>query len=287
MTPRLSSRHGPAHDQGVVLIAVLWMVAALSLIVMGLTNATRQETKRTSQARQLVQAKALGDAAIQLALQQIKASPQPLNKLTVADFNYGGHVISVQLQPLNGLIDLNNAPKELLVALFRFGGQQEPSQAEVLANNLIDARSKKDGRGVPLGLESTDDLLSIPGFDYPLYAKIKGLVTADLRGGGKVNVMAAMTDVLAVLAEGNMQKAAQMDTARSAGGSGADTTAINGAFVDTAISLRLNASAKVALADGQVFITSRSVDLLPGDRDGVPWRTFRTAHRIESTVPSN
>ncbi|NEI25200.1 general secretion pathway protein GspK, partial [Rhizobium leguminosarum] len=60
--------------RGMVLIAVLWIVASLAIIVTGVTRTIREEARMMALARQDVQAQALGDAAIQVALQTIVAN---------------------------------------------------------------------------------------------------------------------------------------------------------------------------------------------------------------------
>ena len=59
-------RHPYAH--GLALVAVLWLVAALSLIVTGLVASVRSETRLVSSAREGVVAGVAGDAAIHVVL---------------------------------------------------------------------------------------------------------------------------------------------------------------------------------------------------------------------------
>ncbi|MEY2954151.1 MAG: hypothetical protein RLZZ401_2238, partial [Pseudomonadota bacterium] len=186
-----------------VLIAVLWMVAALAIVVTGMVSAVRKEIRLTGMSRQILLASAQGDAAMHLVLQSLKAQPTPPASITRVTADYGGQTIAVQVQPLNGLIDLNNAPKELLTSLLVVAGGLDRPVADALAQLLIDTRSRKDARGAPLGFEAVEDLLAIPGVDYALYARLKNLATADIRGAGRVNPLAASREVLTVLADGN------------------------------------------------------------------------------------
>ena len=73
----------PPPERGVVLIAVLWMVIALSIIVTGLTRNVRDEARMLSVARQTAQAGALGDAAIQLVLQSMAFESKAVDRFTV------------------------------------------------------------------------------------------------------------------------------------------------------------------------------------------------------------
>ena len=113
-------RSAPSH--GVALIAVLWIVAALTIIVTGLSRTVRDEVHLVASARQSVVAQALGDAAIQLVLQGMAAQPQAVNRLTYVDTVYRGVPIRVEIMPLNGLIDINMAAAPLLSRLYEVAG---------------------------------------------------------------------------------------------------------------------------------------------------------------------
>jgi general secretion pathway protein K len=262
-------------QRGIVIVAVLWMVAALSIIVTGVVNAVRKDVRLTTVARQTLSAGAKGDAAIHVALQRVKAKPTQNSQLTYMDVAYGGETIRVELQPLNGLIDINGAPKELLSMLFVVAAGLDRAASDNLAQAVIDARQVKDARGLPLGFEAIEDLLAVPGIEYSSYAKIKKLVTADVRGAGRVNPMAAPLAVLIVLAEGDVNRATQIAYGRDAGAVGVDTTTLNAGFIDGSQTQRVKLQARVELPDGVTVLNSRSVDLGSGAQDGLPWRTFR------------
>ena len=97
-----------------VLIAVLWIVAALSIIVTGITRSVREEARMMSLARQGVEFSALGDAAIQLALQEMVSRTVPVGRLTQVDTTYRGISIPVEIMPLNGLININRSEALLI-----------------------------------------------------------------------------------------------------------------------------------------------------------------------------
>ena len=125
----------PYHhgERGLALVAVLWLVAALSLIVTGLVASVRSETRLVSGAREGVVAGAAGDAAIHLVLQGMAAEPQPVSRLAQVQVPYRGLAIAVEVMPLNGLIDINQAPKGLLAQLFAVAGKVSPDVARNLA----------------------------------------------------------------------------------------------------------------------------------------------------------
>lgn len=271
----------PSRQFGLALIAVLWLVAALSVIVASLSRSVREEIGTVSNARQAVVGQAIGLGAIQLVLQDMGSNNnnRPRNLVSV-DTVFRGVAVKVRVLPLSGLIDINNAPPALLAALFVQAGKVDRGRADALAAAAVQARSTRDARGRLIGFEAPEDLLRVPGIDYALYAKISALVTADLRGSGRVSPAAAPAEVLAVLA-GNNPPAGIAMGAQQGGTAGTDVTALNGEFIDTnAYTPRFQLQARVPLADGQWLRVSRTVDLSVGE-NGVPWRTFHSDVRFE------
>lgn len=273
--------------RGMVLIAVLWMVAALSIIVTGLTRSVREESRMMSRARQSVEALGLGDAAIQMVLQGMSSRPVQKGRMEEVAIAYRGVPISVQVMPLNGLIDINAAAMPLLIRLYSVAGGLPAEAAEVLAQATVTARERKDSRGRAARFEAGEDLLQVQGVDYGLYARLSGLITADLRGSGKVNPMAAPPEVLTVLAGGNVAVAMHIAADRHAGLEGIDTTALDASVIDSAIVRRFRIQARVPLLDGTWLRVSRTVDLTPRARNGMPWHTFSSSHSFEPVGHKN
>lgn len=275
------------RTHGMALIAVLWIVAALSILVTGMSQAVRGEARLVSSARQVVVAGALGDAAIHLVLQAMVVSTEPLLRLTTVQTQYQGQSIDVQILPLNGLIDINSAPEPLLARLFTMAGGVASADAAGLAHAAVELRATRGALGRPLGFDAPEDLLSVPGFDYDLYANIAPLITADQAGSGQVNPLAAPEGVLVILADGNVARAANMAAERSAGSISIDTTTLTGDYINNAATRRFRLQARVPLLDGGWVLASRSVDLQTASSDGLPWRTFRTEQRLEPRPSAN
>ena len=125
------------------LIAVLWIVAALSLMVIGLAGTVRQQIQIIGNQRDQVSGQAAGEAAIALALQALQVAPQrPAGSSTLA-LSYGGLDIAVELAPLNGTISLNGAGVPLLAALLQGAGGLDAGRAQALAGELV---AWRDGR---------------------------------------------------------------------------------------------------------------------------------------------
>lgn len=263
------------------LIAVLWIVAALSLVVTGLVKTARDEIRQVSANRRALTSEALGLAAINQVLQQMQVQPTAVTGLTYVPTQFEGVAIQVQVVPLTGLINLNSAPAGLLVRLFTVAGGLAAGQAEALSNLVLAQRQARDGAGAPVGFDAPEDLLQLPGVDYELYARLAPLVVADRRTAGGVNPLAAPVGVLKVLAGGDEAIALQIDTARRTSGAGVDTSRLDGAWLDPTIGNRFWLIARVPQADGGWLLSLRGVDVAAGARDGLPWQTFMARRWFE------
>lgn len=265
-----------------VLIAVLWIVAALSIIVTGMVRSTRNELRIVSGTRQALVADAIGEAAIQLVLQELLSQAERPTRLEKRVVVFQGAQVQVEQMPINGLIDINNASEALLAAMYRVAGGTET--AEVLAADTVRVRSEKSANGRAQEFEAIEDLLRVPGVDYALYARLSSLITAGARGSGKVNPLAAPEAVLHVLTAGNFERAAAIAGQRDAGFSGIDMTAIDSQFLETSPAQRFVMHARVPVSGGASMIIRRDVDLTGGRQEGLPWRFFDTGRRIETAV---
>jgi general secretion pathway protein K len=241
------------------LIAVLWIVAALSIAVMGITSTVKSETRVVASARRMAEARADGEAAIMLVMQQM-AAPQaggarpPQQRFEVS---FDGRVIAVEANALNGLVDINGASPELLAALFSAAGGLGGPAATALAQATVQARQQPDASGQAQKFEATEDLMRVPGVDYDLYARLRPLITTDARGSGKINPQAAPQELLSML-----------------GGGG--TSILRGDFIDNVVGSRYRMQATVPMIDGSQGVVLCDVDLNPDTRAGLPWRIFGT-----------
>lgn len=268
-------------EEGVALVAVLWIVAALSILVTGMVQAQRDEIRLVSSARQTVQGSAQGSAAIQMVLQQMATRIEPLARLSRVEISYAGLAIPVEVMPLNGLVDLNRASEPLLEALFTVAGKMAPNAAAALAKALVAARVPGPLTQRGPRFEAIEDLLQLPGVDFGLYARLSPLVTTDALGGGRVNPMAAPEGVLVVLSGGDTAKAARIAASREGGGPGVDTTDLPPLYIDTVATTRFRLVAQVPLPDGRRLLSSRLVETGKASPDGVPWRVFHAEDRFE------
>lgn len=268
-------RRGSSRDGGLALIAVLWIVAALSLSATGLIHSAKQEIRKATRQRGVAEATAIGDAAIRLVLQDITARQVPLAGPETVMVEFAGRAVRVQVQGLNGLVDINHAPEPLLAALFQHGAGLAPGVAAGLARSVVEWRQRPTQGGRPVGFDAPEDLLAVPGVDYALYARIQKLVSASLSGSGLVNPQAAPLPVLVVLAEGNVALASQLYAQRENLSQPMDTSRLNAAFKGGTSGGALNIRAEVPL-DGGALQLGRTwwVALSSSGRNGLPWRVI-------------
>ena len=274
-------------SEGFALIAVLWLVAAMSVLVGGIMLTVRAELKTAGLSRQTIVAQAVGEGAMQIALQELKASGKPVDKILEAPISYGGREIMVRLIPMNGYIDLNEAPVELLQAAFQFAGGLDQGSAGSLAA-VVDAGRKEPGpSGRPPGFEAVEDLLLIPGVTYPLYSRVSRVFTTDAGGSGQVNVQAAPPDVLNIVAAGNESAVGAFMQTRGGDNVGADTSAMNGAWIDNGTAAKtVEMTARVPLPDGGAVLVIRRYLVRPSPKDGLPWRVFHANAVVElASIP--
>jgi general secretion pathway protein K len=270
------------------LVAVLWIIAALSILVTGLIWTTRAQISTVAARRDAAAGQALGDAAITLTLQALLVSnPKPTGVQTVP-VTYAGQTMQVEVAPLNGLISLNSAGAPMLAALLQGAGGLPPPAAQDLAQQLVQWRSEApqtsltNGPGQPRLFEAPEDLLLVPGVDYDLYSRLAPLVSADLRGG-RINPQAAPSQVLAALAPGNQGMIAQFLAQR--GQPGADSSFLDSGFIsNVAFSgqlFRLRVS--VPLDAGKMLVLTRDVALRGTSSSLLPWRLLRQSRQIQSS----
>lgn len=284
MTAPRRTRPPLRSSAGMVLIAVLWIIAALSIAVTGLTRSVRQEAALMGAARSTLQAAAAGEAAIAIVMQQLVASRDKLMNLQEVSVTFDQRLIPVQVVPITGLVDANDAPVELLSQLFVQAGGWPAASAQALAQAIVATRETRDSLGAQRRFEAPEDLLQVPGFNYDLYAKVVDLVTTDTRGSGRVNALAAPKAVLAVLANGDVATAGRIADDRQAGQMGIDTTGLAGNLLQNAPSRRLRMTAKVSMSDGTFIDVQRDVDLTFNRQDGSPWQVFHSINRIQPAL---
>ena len=276
-------------QRGVALIAVLWLVAAMGLIITGVVQAVRSEARTAGLHRHATVANALADAAILLALQDLHAlQKQASNTTQNISVSFESQTFEVTVEPLNGLIDLNKATLPLLAELYRHAGGLSPAAAQAQAQATAELRQSKSAKGLTQGFEAVEDLLRVPAMTYELYAKINRLVTADLKdGSGRVNPLVAPVGVLQVLTGGDNARSAVLAAGRNADPKLMDTSFLKPELIDMSSSSGLRLQVRVGMPDGGSSQKAWRVYWGNDPRSGLPWRLLGTEQAIQHSDQSD
>lgn len=275
---RLTGRGGLAAWRGFALVAVMWMLAALALLVAGLMGAARTEIRSLQGAQEVARAAALGDAAIQVVLQSLQTSGDRPTRMARHEVVFDGVAIAVRILPAEGFVDLNVAEEGLLAQLFTFAGGVDPGLAETLAQAVGEWRTHgpaaepagmAGGRG-RTGFDSIEDLLQVPGFDFMLFDRIRDLVTI-VSGATGVDPLAASPEVLFVLASGNRDAAASISARRDTGDPVIDMTSLTHAQPNSAGGTLYRLDALTPSSEKVRHVRSAWVSLA-GEAEGMPWQ---------------
>lgn len=275
--------------RGMVLIGVLWMVAALTLLATGALHAVRAEIRVVATLKESARATAHGDAVLRLAAAALSAPASQRDRYLRLDTQFDGQPITVHVIPVSGLVNLNQAAESLLADVFIYAGGLGPEAARAAAQRIIDwrdpdptphAQGAEDSAYEAAGVvfrtrgrrfEVVEDLLQVLGIDFDLYVKVASLFTADGSGAG-VDPLAAPPAVLHVLARGNMDVVERIVAARAADGRLADTSGLVSAHVAKATASRFLLEAHVPVDAAAIVVRSHLIDVSPQRDMPLPWR---------------
>ncbi len=193
------------REAGIALVLVLWVIALLTVMALGLTATQRTETALTRNQLDVVRFRALTDAAINYAILNLQ-SPLPLDSADQAElwlpdavprrWTFAGQSLQVTLFNEKSRIDLNLAQVEALQSLLVAVGT-EPDTAASLANRILDWRDEDDLRlldgaedsdyeaeGWPYGakdgpFDTVEELQQVLGMNRSLYRQIATALSTD------------------------------------------------------------------------------------------------------------
>jgi len=147
------------RSRGLALISVLWVVALLAVLAIGILHTGRTDAQLARNLVEAAQAEALADGAIEVALAGLMAPPEAGGwRRDGATYGWraGGGEVRVRVTEEAGKIDLNAATVDLLAALLQAAGA-EVVEAERLAAAIVDYRDEDRLPG-PGGAEDPDYL---------------------------------------------------------------------------------------------------------------------------------
>ena len=139
---------------GAALIMVLWLVAALSLVVVAGAKGVRQQAQRATLDMERLRAESVLDAAIQLIAQKLLADKGLAGGYRIQRLGLGQSDVWVEVTPSGGLVDVNVASDALLQALFQRAGGLSPGEAVILTSRVRDYMDPDDSPGGVGGAEA-------------------------------------------------------------------------------------------------------------------------------------
>jgi general secretion pathway protein K len=142
----------PATEAGVVLIAILWILAALSVIALSFARESRVEVSAARNAQALERSYFIARAGIDTTIYQIlqkrlsttvsqtavQTEPDPIDLGKVTG-NFAGGAYQIAIQDESGKININLVSEPQLSALIKASGIQDPD-AGIITDSILDWR---------------------------------------------------------------------------------------------------------------------------------------------------
>ncbi|MEA3278340.1 MAG: type II secretion system protein GspK [Pseudomonadota bacterium] len=191
---RLSRRRRP-RQCGIALMLVLWVIALLTILAVGMTGTQRTESALATNQLATARFRALAEAGISFAVLNLMAAP-PLVPNEASDvwvpdgrvraWAFAGETLHIAVFNEASAIDLNQASQELLKGLLEAAGVA-PEQVPSLVDAILDWRDEDDLHSLngaedddyaaaqrPYGakdgpFDSVEELLQVLGFNRELY----------------------------------------------------------------------------------------------------------------------
>lgn len=288
-----SSALDPACDRsfskaqhGVAMVTVLWLIAAMSLLVAGQVAATRSDLRSTALFRDFAVHAALADGAIRIAARELVTAPPPSSSPQWM-MQLEGQALRVEAVPASAFIDLNNAPRNLLIDMLVFGGGVPDDDAVLLADAILVWRDPDGARlggsemdtallarhlaNAPRrdGFHTVEDLMQVQGMDLLVYERVADLVTVHNPMDG-VDPRFAPPRVLTILTRGDLARARRIELARNAGDPALDIADLPHAWVahSSQRAYRISATGSV---NGMTMQRTRWIALERAPQFGTPW----------------
>lgn len=206
------------QQRGMALIVVLWLVVLLSVMAAGHSRNAHTDTKLASRQVESAKARALAEAGINhLILDMLAETPDedlPVDG-TVFTVSILGGTVALSIRNATGLVDLNAASPDILIAALKACGVAE-AERHRLADTILDWRDRDDlahvngmeddgylAAGLPWtsrdgSFVAVDELKYLPGMHQSLYERLAPLVTVHSRHAG-INLEYASPSLITAL----------------------------------------------------------------------------------------
>ncbi|QFU76706.1 general secretion pathway protein GspK [Halioglobus maricola] len=270
------------HQSGVALALVVWFIAGMSLLVAGIVSHARVDAGMTQLHLARAKTIAAGDGAIALAmLERLNEGSSAASQSAASQSAHmlGSIGVRVQLMPANGLVDLNTAPKEILMGLFVLGGAVDVGQAQIVADNVVQWRQPKTGARMGRGSSinrfyAPEDVLRVDGMTRSLLDSIRDYVVVGPWASGGIDWNASPEAVMGLLEQVNPERA---NTVRQRRDAQSRTSGLK-----RGQSSGRNRGPTAFRADalveygGRTWLRRRWVSVVSGANSSLPWRVVRT-----------
>lgn len=284
------------RQQGVALAMLLWIVAALTLLVSGVVALSRTDVQLTSLQLGQAQASAAAQGAAHLLMRDLmvarEAGDYDGRGILTRRYRLDDIEILGRAYPVSGLVSLNSASAELLTDLLRYTGGQSQTDAEDLAERVVqwrggEALTDESGQMTEEARDNggqgnrvfavPEDLLKVSGVSRALYDRISPALHSNLGGQSRVNPAAAPRPVLLALSQGDEARVDFIEDSRQDVPPG--ETADYSGLPASHLSEDSGASAycleiEVTVSKNRVFQQRIWVDA-QSNESGVPWRITR------------
>jgi len=289
---------GGRRNQGFIIVAVLWILAALATLSLIYSLYAREAALNFASHDERLQTEALAESGVELAAYQLTkpATQQPVQGSF--SFRQGSAVIAVKFRCENSLLDLNFAPKEMLAGFFAGIGAQ-PDDASAYADRIIAWRTplrpgENDSEaalyaaaGKSYGprhgpFEDPNELGMVANIPAAMVERALPYFTV-YSGKPAVNILAAPPAVLAAvpgLTPDRLQAVLDMRTDASSDALKAQLGSLQ-SYITLDPSRANKVTVDVQFQSGQHMITQATILLIGGDGD--PYRVLSW----RSDVPQN
>ena len=206
------------HEQGVALAMLLWIVAALTLLVSGVVAMSRTDVQLTTLQLAQARAEAAAEGAAHLLMRDLyierQAGDYDGQGVLSRRYELDGLAVLGRAYPVSGLVNLNSASSDLLTDLFRYTGGLRSDEARDLAEQVIQWRGRTTDPELEAGNSQQgnrtfavlEDLLKVNGLSRELYDRVSPALSVQSGGQAGINPAAAPRAVLLMLAEGDQTR---------------------------------------------------------------------------------
>jgi len=146
--------HSRQHEQGFVMLVVLWVLTSAVILVASFNAAVRGGTTSAVSEIGLSKSEALLDAGVEIAaahLMDQDEKHQWTGNGTPHELSFGGAEIAIRVRDANGLVDLNKSDEKLLRSLFQAFTGSAPKAARYTD---IVMKAREAASGSPRGKEA-------------------------------------------------------------------------------------------------------------------------------------